>query len=137
MVQSNFSILVDNLICFFYICELFTKGYLTLVLMQVVVCKDATRGNISKLLNRPVMIRWKLFKKSLRNLFYRISVALLIASLIALITMINHLWTNYPRHINWILFHNISSIAMIYLYHYLGHDAIFFVKLKLFLKDEL
>lgn len=138
MIQSNnLQMLIDVVIAGFYISALFCWGYLTIVLMEVTVCKDARSINTQKLLHKPLSLRFKIFKRSLRNIFYRASFGMFIGAILATLILIHQLWINSPKQIEWVIFHNIFPLSTIYLFHWLGHDVTFFVKLRLFLKGEL
>lgn len=134
MIQNDFSIVAQNISCALYVINLFLYGYLVLVLMEVLICKDAKS---SKILHRPVKVRIRLFKRSLRSLFYRASFGVFIASFIAILTLIHQLWSTQPKKFEWVAFHNLMTLSLIYLYHYWGYNATFFTKFKLFLKGEL
>lgn len=138
MIQnSSFSILLAHFMGVLYILALFSWGYLTLVLMEVTICKDAKQIDTHKLLHRPVRVRLRMFKRSLRSLFYRSSVGMFLGAFLATMYLMHQLWINEPKHTEWILFHDIFPLSTIYLFHWLGHDVTFFVKLKLFLKGEI
>lgn len=57
-------------------------GWLILILIDVIVCKDAKEIDTRKLFTRSVSLRLKLFKRSLGNNFYRGSLVLLIGCIL-------------------------------------------------------
>lgn len=136
MMQSSFTILVQNFINLFYISSLFAWGYLTLVLMEITICKDARHGRAYKLLNKPMAVRYKLFKRSLGDLFYRSVFGMFIGAFLATMYLVNQLWMNEPKVLPWIIFHNIFPLSAIFLFKYLGHEVTFFVRLRMFFKGQ-
>lgn len=137
MIQSSLSVVAENLLSFMYVGSLFAWGYMYLVLMEVLICKDGRHVKFNNLLNKSISLRFIMLKRNFRNLFYRISAGLFISSIIAILVLMFQLWNNVPKDTGWVFFHCITPICLIYLYHYLGHDAAFFVKFILFLKGEL
>ena len=137
MIQNSLTVVAENILSFMYIGSLFAWGYLYLVLIEVIICKDGRHMKVTNLLNKSLFLRFKALKKNLRSLFYRVSVALCTSSFIAVMVLMFQLWNNVPKDTGWVIFHCITPIAIAYLYHHLGYHASFFVKFRLFLKGEL
>ena len=133
---SNYTLFIENFKSALYVLGLFSWGYLTFVLMEVTICKDARQVNTQKLLNRPWAVRWDIFKRSLRKLFYRASVGMLTASFLITMLLIDQLWNNLPKQFYMIIFHCVCPMSLIYLYKSMGHRVTFFVKFGLFLKGQ-
>lgn len=109
-------------------------AYLTLLLMEVAICKDARRVNTKRILESSFRARLRLFTRSFKNEFYRASVALFIGSLIAVFTIINEMWTGFLplKKYSWVIFSCFFPLAIASLYHYQGYYVTFFRKFKLF-----
>lgn len=58
--------------------------YAWLILLTVVVCRDALTVNTARILNSPLKMRYKLFKRSLRSRFYIGAVFLFFSSMMVL-----------------------------------------------------
>lgn len=59
-------------------------GWLILILIDVVICKDAKEIDTQKLFTRSISMRLKLFKRSLGNNFYKGSLALLLGCILVI-----------------------------------------------------
>lgn len=58
--------------------------YAMLLLMSVVVCKDILQINSARILQSPLKVRLKLFRRSLRSRFYKGAVCLFVSCLMVL-----------------------------------------------------
>lgn len=110
--------------------------YLFLVLLQLVLCRDATEANTSKLLNRPLKVRWRLFKRSLHDNWYKASLGLFISVCILLSRLGYEFIHNIGKPTPLIIFHGVFWPCLGWLYYQRGYKAIFFVKLGQFLNGE-
>lgn len=115
---------------------LFSWGYLTLLLMEITICKDARQINTVKLLQRPVHVRFKLLKRSLRSVFYRACAGMFIGSFIVTMNIIQQIWVGENKTINWCFFHLIFPISCAALFHVQGYYVTFFVRFKDFLAGK-
>lgn len=113
-------------------------GVLVLLLMEVVICKDATTANASRILNKSISARLRLFQRSFRSTFYKASIGIFLGSLIALFYMMERLWTEtsvqdfYP----WTLFSLFFPICVYTIYREIGYSLTFFDKFKDFISKE-
>lgn len=110
--------------------------YLFLVLLQLMLCKDATQPNTSKLLHRPLKVRLRLFKRSLHDRWYLASFGVLIGVCIIIYRLTFEFIYNVPKSEVTIMFHGVFPSSLGYLYYLRGYRAIFFVKLGEFLKGH-
>jgi len=67
---------------------------LFMLLMEVVICKDAISVNTSRILNTSFIARVRLFRRSFKDLFYRATILLFIGSLFAVMFMVTELYSN-------------------------------------------
>lgn len=113
-------------------------GALTLLLMEVTICKDARSVNTSRILNRSISARLRLFKRSFRSAFYRASVGLFTGSMMAMFVMMNKLWNgSLAREIfPWSIFSLFFPLCIFILYREIGFSLTFFQKFSGFLKGE-
>ena len=113
-------------------------GVLTLLLMEVTICKDARSVNTSRILNRSISARLRLFKRSFRSAFYRASVGLFAGSMMAMFVMMNKLWNgSIAREIfPWSIFSLFFPLCIFILYREFGFSLTFFDRFKGFLKGE-
>lgn len=113
-------------------------GALTLLLMEVVLCNDATSANASRLLNKSLRARLRLFQRSFRSAFYRASIGLFAGSLMAMFYMMEKIWTeiNVADFYPWTLFSVFFPICLYILYREIGYSSTFFDKFKAFLRRE-
>lgn len=119
-----------------YIIGLFQWAALTLVLMEVTVCKDARTVNSTRILNTSLSARLRLFKRSFRTYFYKGSIGLLICSLLIMFGIIDNLWAGrIPRTI-WASFSLVMPASLLMLYHHLGFTLTWFRKLGLFFRNQ-
>jgi|SRR5690606_4237445 len=113
-------------------------GALVLLLMEVVICKDATTANASRILNKSISARLRLFQRSFKSSFYKASIGLFSGSFIALCYMMEKLWTKvdikdfYP----WTLLSLFFPLCVYIVYREIGYSSTFFDKFKLFLKKQ-
>lgn len=109
---------------------------LFLLLMEVVICKDA--GNPQAFLNKSLSLRFKIFKRSIRNPFYTGSVLLFIGACAVILFRISDMSKNQLPNLHWLRL--ISAIVIpfgIYkIYKYLGYKSTFIEHFKRFLKEE-
>lgn len=113
-------------------------GILTLLLMEVTICKDARAVNTSRILNKSLSARLRLFKRSFRSAFYRASVGLFVGSMLAMCVMMHKLWNgSMVREIfPWSVFSLFFPFCIFILYREFGFSLTFFDKFKGFLKGE-
>ena len=113
-------------------------GVLVLLLMEVVICKDATTANASRILNKSISARLRLFQRSFRSAFYKASVGIFIGSLMALFYMLEKLWNeiNVKDFYPWTLFSLFVPICIYIVYREIGYSLTFFEKLKAFIRKE-
>lgn len=106
--------------------------------MEVVVCRDARKGNISKILNSPFKVRWKMFKTSWQKQFYRGTWLICLCSLFAIVSMIGDLWHGYfPRPpYTWTIVSLFLPLGIFIVYISKGHRITLFEKFHLFIKDQ-
>lgn len=97
-------------------------GRLFMLLMEVIICKDALFVNTSRILNTSFIARIRLFKRSFKELFYRSSILLFIGSLVGVFVMVNELYANvFPtRKYLWTIFSIIYPTGTYFLYKSLG-----------------
>lgn len=113
-------------------------GALVLLLMEVVICKDATAVNAGRILSKSAGARLRLFKRSLKSYFYKASIGLFIGSIMAMFYMMEKIWTEidvndfYP----WTLFSLFFPICLYVVYREIGYESTFFNKFKKFLRKE-
>jgi hypothetical protein len=110
--------------------------YLFLVLLQLILCKDATQPNTSKLLNRPIRVRLRLLRRSLRDPWYKASCGVLIGVCLIVSRLGYEFIYNIPKPTITILFHGLFSPCLGRLYYIRGYKAIFFVKFGEFLAGK-
>lgn len=113
-------------------------GILSLLLMEVTICKDARAVNTSRILNKSLSARLRLFKRSFRSAFYRASVGLFIGSMMAMFVMMEKLWNGVLSFeiFPWSIFSLFVPLCIFILYREFGFSLTFFNKLKRFLKGE-
>lgn len=113
-------------------------GVLVLLLMEVVICKDATTANASRILNKSISARLRLFQRSFRSAFYKASIGLFIGSLMALFYMLEKLWTeiNVKDFYPWTLFSLFVPLCIYIVYREIGYSLTFFDKFKEFIRKE-
>ncbi len=113
-------------------------AFVFLLLMEVVICKDAIERNAQRILNVPVWVRVRLFRKSFRNLFYKGSLFIWVCSLFSILSMVTDLWLGHlPRPpYTWTIVSILLPLGIIYVYIHLGYQITFFKKLTLFIKDQ-
>ena len=113
-------------------------GILVLLLMEVVICKDATTANASRILNKSLSARLRLFQRSFKSAFYKASIGLFLGSLMAMFYMMEKIWTEvtvndfYP----WTLFSLFFPLCLYIVYREIGFSSTFFDKFKAFLRRE-
>lgn len=113
-------------------------GVLTLLLMEVVLCKDATTANTSRILNKRLGARLRLFKRSLQSTFYKASVGLFAGSLLSMCYMMEKLWTknNIEDFYPFTLFSLFVPICIYYIYRHIGFTSTFFDRFGEFIRRE-
>lgn len=111
-------------------------GVLSLLLMEVTVCKDVRTVKPSRILNRNISARLRLFKRSFRSAFYRSSVGLFLGSLLAVFVMINKLWMGIivTEIFPWSVFSLFFPMCIFIIYREIGFSLTFFDKFKLFIQ---
>ncbi len=117
---------------------LFGWAYLSLLLMEVVVCKDARMMNIQRLLELSFKRRSKIFLRNLKSPYYFASVMILLASFFALCQLSLELWTtaSLTKSIRWSIFHPVLSQGLIILYRSFGYRITYISKIKEFLETK-
>lgn len=95
---------------------------LFMLLMEVVICKDALSVNTSKILNTSIVARFRLFRRSFRELFYRSTILLFLGSLLAVMFMASELYLNIPhmRKYLWTMFSMMFPMGVYLLYKSMG-----------------
>lgn len=113
-------------------------GALTLLLMEVTVCKDVRMVKPSRILSRNLSARLRLFKRSFRSAFYRSSVGLFFGSLLAVFVMINKLWMGIiiTEIFPWSVFSLFFPMCLFIVYREIGFSLTFFDKFKCFIRGE-
>lgn len=113
---------------------LFNWSLLTLLLMNVVICKDGINFNIRKFLNTTKRRRWRIFKRNLANMFFRINIGFFILSCLVSFHLIMELYNNFipEKPMFWLIFHPAISYLIYKLYGIFGYKIQLFVKFKLF-----
>lgn len=107
---------------------IFLYAWLSIILMQVVLCREAKEIDTKKLFSRSISLRLKLFRRSLGSNFYRGSILIWIACYIVIFLRVQELTggiipqTNSPR--------TIASMflpgGIIWLYKYMGYESSLF-----------
>lgn len=108
--------------------------YLFLVLLQLILCKDATQLIGSKLLHRPISVRLRLLKRSLRDPYYLASCGIFVAVCLLISRLGFEFVYNIQKPTLAVFFHGIFWPCLGWLYYQRGFRAIFFVKLGEFLR---
>lgn len=108
------------------------------VTMEVVICRDARHGDITKILNSPLMVRWKLFKRSWKSLFYKGTWLIWLCSLYSVIEMISDLWLgHFPQPpYTWTIISLFLPIGIFIIYIAKGYRITLFQKFHLFMLDQ-
>lgn len=129
LILSKLLLHMSGLLCWFL---------LLLLLMQVVVCKDARALNIVKFLSATRKRRWKIFRRNLSNRFYASSLALFFIAMVASLKLIFELYSNYFPEKNWIwlLFQPVIAFSIYRLYGAFGYKIELFTRFKQFWKGE-
>lgn len=113
-------------------------GGLVLLLMEVIICKDARTANATRILNKSVSARLRLFQRSFRSAFYKASIGVFLGALMAMFYMMEKIWTEvsvkdfYP----WTLFSLFFPLCLYVVYRELGFSSTFFDKFRSYLKKE-
>lgn len=116
------------LFCIFNACGVFLYGWLSIILMEVVLCKDARQIDTAKLFSKRFTTRMRLFKRSMGGMFYRGTFCLWIGCYIVLFIRLTELSggvippTNSPRAIASMLI----PYGVILLYKAWGHQSTLF-----------
>lgn len=107
---------------------------LLLLLLQVVVCKDARTLDINRLKEIPISARIRLFMGSLKDKFYVGSILLFIATLFASLKMMNEMYYYiFPiKNWVWLLFHPLIAIGIYKIYKSRGYRLEIIEKFKIF-----
>lgn len=110
---------------------------LCLLLMQVVLCKS-WRCDLTKFFAVSRKRRLKIFKRNLKNDFYRSSLILFVISIIAGLKMVFDLYSNTftDTGLIWLLFHPVLAFAIFQLYKSYGYRIELFLKFREFLNGE-
>lgn len=113
-------------------------GVLVLLLMEVIVCKDATTVNASRILNKSISARLRLFQRSFRSVFYRASIGLFFGAFMAMCYMMEKLWTtiNVKDFYPWTLFSLFVPFCLYLIYREIGYSLTLFDKFKLWIRKE-
>jgi hypothetical protein len=111
---------------------------LLLLLMQVVVCKDARALDIHKFLSVSRKRRFKIFKRNLTNTFYLASFILFLISACTCLKLIFEFYRNdaLSKHFFWLIFHPIVSFGIYKLYSAVGYRIEYLSRFREFWKGE-
>ena len=111
---------------------------LLLLLMQVVVCKDARALNITKFLSATRKRRWRIFRRNLSNKFYAASMALFLIAMATSLKLIFELYSNYFPEKNWVwlIFQPFIAFSIYRLYGAFGYKIELFTRFKQYWKGE-
>lgn len=117
---------------------LFGWAYCFLLLMEVVICKDARLLDLEKLFNLPMKVRGRIFLRNLKSPYYLASVIILLSSLIAVCQLSLELWytTVFNKLFIWTLFHPILTFGIIILYRSFGCRVTYINKIREFFMHE-
>jgi len=117
---------------------LFEWGILSLLLMEVTICKDARSVKTSRILNKSLSARLRLFKRSFRSAFYRASVGLFAGSMLAMFVMMNNLWNGQviKQIFPWTIFSIFFPLCIFILYREIGFTLTFYEKLRSYIKGD-
>jgi hypothetical protein len=128
------------LICMFYsrIIGIVEWSISLLLLMEVILCKDAKTVDKVKLLNTPLGVRMRMFKKSWKSDFYKGTFILFFCALFSMISMISDMWLGHmPRApYTWTLVSLFLPVGIFLTYVSKGYRITLFTKFYLFLKDQ-
>ncbi len=111
---------------------------LFLLLMEVVICKDARTVNTSKILNKRFAVRLRVFKRSYRDQFYKASLLIFGCSLFAVVSTVGDIWIGHfprPPYI-WTLVSLVLPIGIKILYNHMGYSLTLLQHFKIYLKNQ-
>ena len=102
--------------------------YLLLVIFQLILCKDASELMAGKLLNRPLAVRWRVFKRSLHDPWYLGSLGVFFGVICIVWYLGYEFLHEIPKPTLAVFFHFFFAPSLGWLYYQRGYRAIFFVK---------
>jgi hypothetical protein len=128
------------LICMFYlrIIGIVEWSIILLLLMEVILCKDAKTVDKMKLMNTPLRVRLRMFKKSWKSHFYKGTFILFFCALFSMVSMISDMWLGHmPRApYSWTLISLFLPFGIFLTYLSRGYRITLFSKFYLFIKDQ-
>jgi hypothetical protein len=136
-MNNVINIIWDGILNFIMIEGFISLCYLFLVLLQLILCKDATMLIGSKLLHRPLSLRLRLLKRSLHDPYYLASVGIFIAVCLLIGRLGYEFIYNIHNPALAVFFHGIFWPCLGWLYYQRGYRAIFFVEMGKFLKGKI
>lgn len=77
--------------CIFNAVGVVLYSWLSIILMEIVLCKDMKQGNASRLFSKSITLRLKLFRRSLGNNFYFASLLLWVGCYIVIFIRLTEL----------------------------------------------
>lgn len=128
------------LICMFYsrIIGIIEWSVTLLLLMEVVLCKDAKHVDTARIMNTRLTVRLRMFKKSWKSRFYRGTFILFFCALFSMTSMVSDMWLGHmPRApYTWTLVSLILPLGIYFIYAAKGFKITLFNKFGLFMKNQ-
>lgn len=111
---------------------------ISLLLMEVIICKDARTFNTSRILEAPLAVRLRMFKRSWRSRFYKGNFILFFVSLFSIVSLMSDLWLGHmPRPpYTWTIVSIFLPLGIFLTYSSKGYKITLFTKFHLFIKDQ-
>jgi hypothetical protein len=109
-----------------------------LLLMEVILCKDARTVNTVRIMNTAAAVRLRMFKTSWKSLFYRGTFILFFCALFSMVSMVSDLWLGHmPRApYTWTMVSLFLPVGIYCIYKNMGYQITLFTKFNLFIKDQ-
>lgn len=126
--------MINNIIlilyCVFNAIGIYLYAYLSIVLLQVILCRHARDIDTAKLFSKALSVRLNLFKRSLGNTFYLGSFCIWIACYIVIIIRLNEITGGYIPRTDTLrpIVSMLLPFGIIKLYRYLGYQNVLFKK---------
>lgn len=110
----------------------------SLLLMEVVICKDAKTVNTARILNTPLSVRIRMFKKSWKSNFYKGNFIVFFVSIFAIVSLVSDMWLGrMPRApYTWTMVSLFLPLGIYLTYSSKGYEITLFKKFQLFLMDQ-
>ena len=125
---------MNNLIliayCIFNAVGIVLYAWLSIVLLEIVLCRDVKQGNTTKLFSKRLTLRLRLFKRSLGNMFYRGTFCVWIASYIIIVIRLQELTGGILPHTDTLrpVVTMLLPYGIISLYRGFGYQSTLFTK---------